>query len=152
MKLGVKAKRWLVFVLVVVTILFLCWQDSKESAELTLSACNKIVSLLSKIGLNVNLTNSFYLIVRKTGHFIIFMVLAASSCLAIGPYFENPYVAFLLPIFIDFAIAAIAEYSQVFFAGRIVSHLDLLVNIIGVIVGAATTICVINNATEIHQP
>ena len=144
--LGIRIRRWLFFIITVTTALFLCWQDSGGSTELTLKICGAIINLFSKIGFKIGFTTNFYYVVRKLGHFIAFILLAISSYLVANSTIKNLRTAIVLPIIIDVVIVLATECIQAFLPGRIFSAMDLYIDTMGVLVGATISMWVINNA------
>ena len=149
--MGLRLRRWLIFITMIIITLYLCWQNSKDSTNLTVNACNAVINLSSIIGLEIKLTTAFYTVVRKLGHGIMFMVLAISSYMAISASVKSTKRTLMISLFTDVAIATIAEYIQLYFSGRTASVLDLLIDTAGVVVGITAIHLITNHAKFCHH-
>lgn len=132
MTLGLK--RWLRYIFVLVCVLILCWQNSGDSGKLTQGVCDAIRGVVGFFGGEVKI-NNFYLLVRKTGHAVAFLVLAFCGHLAILADAESWNAVLFSSFGLNFAIATLAEFCQSYALGRQATARDVLINLIGTLIG-----------------
>lgn len=149
--LNLRIRRWLYFVVFFALTLFLCWQNPTESSSMTSGVCQLVQSLLASIGISVEYTEVFYLIIRKTGHALVFAILAIYGYFAFSATIIDWRKSTLLAVVTCVVTAIFTESTQQFFSGRETHFFDACINLLGVFVGILLAIAIQSLKSKIQH-
>lgn len=133
--LTVQLKRWLWYVSVIMVVFVLCWQNSTDSTTVTYTTMRTVQRISHVLGKDLAYSEKLYYIVRKTGHFLVFVSLAFIGHLAINSSADSLRAAIVCSFSMGFVIAVIAEFCQAYAFDREANTTDAIINITGTILG-----------------
>ena len=139
MSLSKNLKRWLRYIVVLVIVLYLCWQNSGASGRLTQGVCDVVSDVMEFFGgeraRTITTDANFYMIVRKSGHGLAFMALAFCGHLAIDADATTRKARNWSSLGLNLGMALIAEILQAYVAARTPTTRDAVINLAGATLG-----------------
>ena len=130
---------WLRFTIISLLTLFLCLQNSNDSSHLTTEVCGIVQSALYAVNIQTEYTPLFYLLIRKSGHFLVFAILSANCYRAFSVSTKYHESTKKWSIVISIIIAILTEYMQLFLSGREAKVYDVIIDALGIIIGVFIT-------------
>ena len=136
-------KRKLIYWSLLITWMIITYVMSNQPATVSDSQSLGVLSLFSKIGININgifgdLAN---FVVRKCAHFLEYMILALLVLNVLKLYFNMKQVVILTIVFV-FLYACSDEIHQLFVLGREGAVRDVIIDTCGGIVLVLIKLCV----------
>ena len=128
-------RRWLTYILVLVLVLFLCWQNVADSGNFSHRLAAKLQTFLVAHW-SVNLDpEQFHFVVRKIGHGLAFLGLSFLGHLAVNQVANSTAAVLCSTIGLNLGVALLAELFQVYAPGRWTTPRDAAINLSGAILG-----------------
>lgn len=145
---------WVLTALWMLSIFVLSHQSSVQSGQISNQVAQKVYE-------NVDLTpqrfedkNDNWLIIhyeillRKTAHIFQYLILGILLTIAVSRHTEKRLTMLFLPLFSGAAYAASDELHQHFIPGRTGALKDVMVDLIGVVLGVGITYLIVNLARK----
>ena len=129
-----RLKRWLRYILCLVIVLILCWQNANSSEKITNLAKDSIIGIATFLGLSLK-TGNLYILVRKIGHGIMFGILSFLGHLAISGEADDAKTKVIWTGIVNIGFAIVAEFFQAYATGRTPTISDSVINIGGATFG-----------------
>lgn len=129
--------------LAIVTTAIIFYNSSQvgtDSEALSHGVRDGLNSWLAQWGIGGVLSNH---IVRKTAHFLEFMLLGLLLALCLGTALKRCWRFFWLPVAVGFAVACMDETIQLHVPGRAGRFSDVLIDLSGVVAGTALGLLII---------
>ena len=115
-------------------VMFLCWQDAETSRKMTEAIVKVLAGLARGIGLDFS-GDGAYLVVRKLGHFVAFLLLTMLGYCTIVADAKEPMLALAYFIALSATVAIVAETGQALIGDRYATTDDAVVNMTGAALG-----------------
>lgn len=145
-------RRWLWYVLTLFLVLFLCWQNSGDSGDLSRKIAGMCQRVLERcLGTSFE-AEEFHFVVRKIGHGVAFLILSCLGHLAIAAVGSTRAIIVLTTSLMNIGVAVLAELFQTFSEGRFTTPRDALINILGASLGVLLGACFENLGTRNKIP
>lgn len=133
---------WVVAVLWAVLCLFLSWQQGDNTAQLSGKVAYAAKRVIYLFGIEIDL-NTLNMWMRKYAHVVVFFVLSILFCSALQRSMpQSPYLSvrsYAVTVVACVAWAVIAEVGKIWVPGRHLQWDETMLDIVGVICGAAIT-------------
>jgi len=130
-------KKYLSWILVItwMAVIFLfSAQPANDSASLSTGITDWIYNILINVFPNLNI-ETLHVIIRKLAHFTIYLILGVLLFNALSHNEQKQNVNFVLALFVSSLYAISDEIHQVFVSGRSGQISDVLIDIIGSLIG-----------------
>jgi len=130
--------KYLLVIACMVTIFCFSNQKSEDSTKLSTGVIEKIVTTISK---NIDeadveeIVDKYFVFVRKTAHFLIYLTLGILVANLIIEYQIEFKKVILISLFICFIYACSDEIHQIFVSGRSCELMDILIDSTGALFG-----------------
>ena len=139
-----KKKKIIYGILLVLWIIFI-WGHSLQTATVSEAESGKFLSLLGRIFPFLLNTEFGMFIVRKSAHFIEYLVLGILLCLDFQMDLYGVLRRFSIPVLTGLAVAFMDETIQMFVAGRSGEIRDMWIDVAGVALGTLIVLAIVNN-------
>ena len=140
----IKAVSCIITFTIMALIFFFSSQNSTESSGLSSGLTVKVVTLVTDVlhvdGVDVReVAAALSTYVRKTAHFVIFMLLGISSAVTFKVWFNQSKAwTFLCAVIFCMLYACSDEIHQIFVSGRACRAGDVMIDTLGAAVGIVT--------------
>ncbi len=134
-------------VLRIIILLWLCviWGHSLQPAVVSEGESGRFLELLGKIFPFLLSSENGMFIVRKTAHFLEYLILGALLCSDLSDDIYGPFNKFAVPTFVGLFVSFIDETIQLFVVGRSGEIRDMWIDFAGVALGALIILAIVNN-------
>ena len=129
-----KNLSWILVITWMAVIFLLSAQPANDSASLSTGITDWIYQLLINVFPNLNI-ETLHLIIRKLAHFTIYLVLGFLLLNALSHNEQKQSTNFVLALLVSSLYAISDEIHQVFVSGRAGQISDVLIDIIGSLIG-----------------
>ena len=129
-----KNLSWILVITWMAVIFILSAQPANDSASLSTGITDWIYQLLINVFPNLNI-DTLHLIIRKLAHFTIYLVLGVLLLNALSHNEQKQSANFVLALLVSSLYAISDEIHQVFVSGRAGQISDVLIDIIGSLIG-----------------
>ena len=129
-----KNLSWILVITWMAVIFLLSTQPANDSASLSTGITDWIYQLLINVFPNLNI-ETLHLIIRKLAHFTIYLVLGVLLLNALSHNEQKQSANFVLALLVSSLYAISDEIHQVFVSGRAGQISDVLIDIIGSLIG-----------------
>lgn len=133
--LSLALKRWVKYVAVLLVVFVLCWQNSYDSTTVTNTTVGIVQKLSHMLGKDLEYTEKLYYLIRKTGHGLVFLILAFAGHLAIAETATSMRATILTSAIMGIMISILTELLQSYIFDRRTSLVDAGINIAGTVLG-----------------
>ncbi|MCR5194917.1 MAG: VanZ family protein [Pseudobutyrivibrio sp.] len=138
-------KKKIIVRILIVLWLCLIWGHSLQPSSISDRESGAILQFLIKTFPTIFNNESGMFIVRKTAHFLEFMVLGILLCSEFISHVHGALKRFLVPAMAGLFVAFIDETIQLFVAGRSGEVRDMWIDFSGVLLGTLITMAISNN-------
>ena len=145
-----RLKRWFRYIVILIIVLILCWQNSSSSENLTNSASRTVSAICIFFGGHTT-ASGIYWIVRKIGHFLAFTVLSTCGHLAISGDANDFKSAAKWSAIVNLAVALLGEIAQAYALDRCATLKDAFINLSGAALGILIGICIEDIRQKRHK-
>ena len=129
-----KNLSWILVITWMAVIFLLSAQPANDSASLSTGITDWIYDLLINVFPNLNI-ETLHLIIRKLAHFTIYLVLGVLLLNALSHNEQKQSANIVLALLVSSLYAISDEIHQVFVSGRAGQISDVLIDIIGSLIG-----------------
>ncbi|MBQ9544385.1 MAG: VanZ family protein [Clostridia bacterium] len=144
MKLNGRTKsliRWIPALILMVVIFSFSAQDAPTSSKVSTEVVELLDPIVEPITRKMtpvqkqDFKTSFHDTVRKSAHFLIFLLLGAAFMFALAPYNFKGLLCHFISVGLSFVYACTDEFHQSFVSGRGPAFTDVLIDTAGALIG-----------------